>query len=631
MVVTILVVAICLSGYVNNLICAHYSLQSARAFLQFNSESIINSIGEMMMNRNNDGIHRLIAAMSRDSTVYGDIRLVSHPSGEVVVSRYDEARGKLDQEDKECTVCHGQVNVGEGTQGIVDQVSERSDGIRVLSVSVPILNAPGCRAAACHAHAEDPPILGFLHTDYSLQRIDAMTIDRRGQILVTVIISILLGTIAMWLMFTRQLGRPISALIAGTEQITVGRFDFRFDASRKDEIGVLEDSFNTMTERVQAHRGELRATLDYLGGIVENSADIIITVTADGFIETFNRGAEEALGYSRAEVIGDRVEKLFADPRERDTAIAELKNTGGVKNYETRFLAKDGQVRSVLLTLSYLRDKDGTPIGTFGISKDITQEKELLRELVHSQKFAALGQAATGIQHAIKNMLNALKGGIYLVRIGTTRDNEQQVEDGWAMVSEGVERISNLSRNMLNYAKEWKPELKEIDLNHLVADMCELNRQYAAKQGVALHVELPDRLPPVLCDPKLIHMAGTDILVNAIEACTWRDYGPDESPEVVVRNSLTDDGKAFEIEIRDNGCGIDEEMKKHLFVPFFSTKKTQGTGLGLALTARIIKVHDGTLTVDTELDQGAVFRIRIPMDGPRDNRESVDDPAGSRN
>ncbi|MHC4970321.1 MAG: PAS domain S-box protein, partial [Planctomycetota bacterium] len=136
-----------------------------------------------------------------------------------------------------------------------------------------------------------------------------------------------------------------------------------------------------MTARDQAHRDELRSAMEYLGGIIENSADMIITVTPDGFIETFNRGAEEALGYSRAEVIGRPIETLFADPRERDIAVARLADSDNVRNYETRFLAKDGQIRDVLLTLSRLRDREGNAIGTFGISKDVTQEKELLREL----------------------------------------------------------------------------------------------------------------------------------------------------------------------------------------------------------------------------------------------------------
>lgn len=628
-VAVILAVAIFLSGYLNDLVCAHYSMESARAFLRFNSESIIKGIGRLMMSRNNQGIEQLIAEVSRDSTVYGDVRLVSHHSGEVVASRFPGDAGRLELGDQACTVCHAQGDPDTANTGIADLVTELPEGGRVLSVMAPIPNEPGCRNAACHAHAASPSILGFLNADYSLHRMDAMVTERRAVILVTILASLVLGVIALRYMFGRLLERPISALVTGTERLAAGQLDFRFEQKRRDEIGVLEESFNTMTTRIRKHRDELRGAMEYLRGIVENSADIIITVTPDGFIESFNRGAELALGYSRAELIGRRIEVLFADPRERDVAIAQLKDRDNVKNYETRFLTKDGQVRNVLLTLSRLRDSKGNPIGTFGISKDITEEKRLLRELVRSQKFAAIGQAVTGIQHAIKNMLGSLKGGAYLVRSGMARNDPSLIKEGSGMLEEGIERISDLSRNMLNWAREWKPDLRRVDVGELVAELCEQNRRAAADEGVFLRCEAPDGSPTVWSDPKLIHMAVTDLLVNAIDACASKDYPAGESPEVVLSSSLAERGGTFVIEVRDNGCGMNEQIRRSVFTPFFSTKEGQGTGLGLALTARIIHAHGGKISVESEPEQGTVFRIRLPMDGPGEHREINDGQAGS--
>jgi len=293
---------------------------------------------------------------------------------------------------------------------------------------------------------------------------------------------------------------------------------------------------------------ELRQAIDYLEGMVENSPDIIITVTPEGFIQTFNRGAEEALGYDRVEAIGRHIETLYADPRERQKMAKLLKGQGNIKNYETTLLAKDGQVRNVLLTLSHLRDPEGNTMGTIGISKDITEEKRLLKELVQSQKAAAIGQAVTAIQHAIKNMLMSLKGGSYLVQVGMKKDNPQQIEEGRLMVEDGIERIRGLSYNMLNLAREWRPDLQSVDVSDLVVSICESNGQSASDLGVTLRHEVPDDMPPVVCDPKLIHMATTDLVVNAFDACKWKDYPSDATPEVVLKTSLTDDGDTFEIE-----------------------------------------------------------------------------------
>ena len=617
-VVVILAAAIGLSGYINSLICDYYSLESAQTFLRFNSESNIKVIGQLMMSRDNEGVKKLIGDISRESKVYGDIQLISHHSGEVVASRFDGDGCELGLEDRACAICHEKSDLGDADAVIVNEVTHLPHGGRSLSVMAPILNRPSCRSAACHAHTDGPPILGFLNSSYSLARVDSMIAKGRILIVTTVLASLLLGTVALWLMFNRLLERPISALISGTQRIAANQLDFRFEGNRNDEIGVLEKSFNTMTARIQAHQVELRSTMEYLSGMVENSADIIITVTPDGYIETFNRGAEQVLGYDRVEVIGRQIESLFVVPRERRMIAKRLKDSGDIRNYETRLLAKDGQVRHVLLTLSHLRDKEGNPIGSIGISKDITKEKKLQRELVQSQKFVAIGQAVTGIQHAIKNMLNALKGGAYIIRSGMSNDDRQLVTEGCVMVEEGIELISGLSHNMLNYVKEWKVELQRVDLNGLVAKICELNRQAAADQGVALRCELPDGLPAVLCDPKLIHMAATDILLNAVDACVWKDYSHDESPEVVVKNSMAADTDFYVIEVCDNGCGMNEEIKQNIFTPFFSTKKVRGTGLGLALTAKIINVHDGTITVESEPDRGTAFRIHIPVDGPKD-------------
>ena len=154
-------------------------------------------------------------------------------------------------------------------------------------------------------------------------------------------------------------------------------------------------------------------------------------------------------------------------------------------------------------------------------------------------------------------------------------------------------------------------------MNELVTSICESNRQTAADNGVTLSHEVTDNLPRVLCDPNLIHMATTDIVVNAIDACTWKDYPPDETPAVTLKTFLTGDGDTFVLEVSDNGCGMTDDIKRNIFAPFFSTKKTLGTGLGLAVTSRIIGSHEGKISVESQPDRGSTFRIHLPKDGPK--------------
>ncbi len=629
-VILILATAITFAGFLTDVVCAHYSLESARAVLRFNSDSMIKGIGKLMMTRNNKAIRELMTDMSRESSVFGDIQLVSHYTGEIVASRFGDEGGPLVPEDRPCAICHSLEDPSLPGMAIQDQLFKLPQGGRALCVIAPITNQESCRNAACHAHDKGPSILGFLNTDYSLRSVDAQVAERRVLIFGTVLVVILLCTGSFWILFRRIFEKPVRDLIAGTRRIAKRDLNFQFPEDRSDEIGLLQKSFNAMTSRLRAHQTELLDTMEYLEGIVENSADIIITVNPEGLIQTFNRGAEQVLGYKRDEVIGKRIETLFADPREREVAIARLRYTDNVTNYETQFLAKNGEPVDVLLTLSRLRDKEGNPLGTFGISKDVTRERWLFKQLIQSKKFAAIGQTVTGIQHSIKNMLNTLKGGVYMVRTGLKKEKREWVDDGLGMIDEGIDKITHLSRHMLDYAKDWKLELEQADLGNMLKEIHELNREGAADDGVTLLIKKEDHLPSVRCDPKLVHMAVMDLLTNAIEACNWRDYPDGESPQVALKAYTHRGGYLFVIEVSDNGCGMDENVQQNLFKPFFSTKKRMGTGLGLSMTSRIIHLHGGNITVESEPDKGSTFRIQLPFGGPDEDRQRIDgeDEAG---
>ena len=417
-------------------------------------------------------------------------------------------------------------------------------------------------------------------------------------------------------MFRRYLARPLRRVVAGIEALGDGDLDYRFPAVQDDEIGLVEDSFNEMADQIQAQQRELRRARDYMESMVENSADLIITVNTKGLIQTFNRGAEHALGYRRMEVIGQRIEKLFADPQERDVAIARLGEKDNVTNWETRFKTKDGQIRHVLLTISRLRNRRGELIGTLGISKDITVEKDLQRKLFEAEKAAAIGRAVTAIQHAVKNMLNTLRGGLYVVQVGQKKAQPERIAEGCEMIEEGLSRISDLSLNMLKYAREWKIEPELVDLADMIEKIVVGMQQTASERGVTIRPELDGSMGAVPCDPRLMHMGLMDIVSNALDACWLKEYGDDESPEIVIRLRTSADNQGAVIEIQDNGIGMTREVIENVFTPFFSTKKKWGTGLGLALTARIIDLHDGVIDVESEVDEGAVFRITLPLGGP---------------
>lgn len=624
--ITIILLVLVIWGYANNLVDEHYALTSARQLYRVNSTTILQSIKKMLMSRDNEGITEMIDGLTQNDPLYSEMRLVSH-AGEIAASPFDTRGETLSKDARSCQVCHRFDDPVQGLEiPIHDEIVEQPGGSRVVSVITPLRNEPTCSTAACHAHTDDPPVLGFLQTDYSLGRVDALTATRNFQTLIAALTGIVVCTICTWFMIGPLLERPISTLVAGMKTIAGGNLGFRIDVRRRDEFATVAESFNDMTSKLESSLSELRETKEYLEDIVENEADIIITVNPSGHIQTFNAGAEAMLGFKRSEVIGKRMKTLFANPKDRDVAIERLENsdTDTVANYETRFLTKNGEVRDVLLTLSRLRSPDGTPIGTVGISKDLTNEKKLQQRLIQSERYTAVGQSFTALQHSMKNMLFALKGGSYMVRTGIRKSDQEMLKDGWETVEEGISSMTELSKDMLKYMKDWEPEFRWVAVGEIIEKIDSVIAQTARDRGVEFSALVLPELPQVNCDANLIHSAIMDIVSNALEACLSKEYDEGESPRIDLSTTHFEATGKLAIEIRDNGPGMSHVVKNNMFTPFFSTKKNKGTGLGLAITSRIVSLHGGTIEVDSGPGRGAAFQILLPVAGPDRNKEYGD-------
>lgn len=626
--IAIILVVFVILAYVNNRVDGHYALASARDQCRFNSATIWQSIKKPLMARDNESIKEIIGSLVKDNPAYREMRLVSH-EGRIAGSAYDAGEERLPRESRSCQVCHRYDDPFDGAAvSHHDEIVELPDGTRAVSVITPILNEATCSTAACHAHADAPPVLGFLQADYSLHQVDVLTSTRNSQTVVAALIAILLGTLGTWFMVGRLLDRPLRSLITGMKRIAGGDLDFRMDVRRKDEFATAAESFNDMTSKFELLLCKLRETKDYLEGILESSADIIVTVNRAGFIQTFNTGAEKVLGYAREEVIDQPVAKLFADPLERDVVIARLKGSDHVANYETRFLAKSGEIRDIIFSLSRLRGPYEFHLGTFAIGKDVTNEKRLQRKLIQSERFTAIGQSFVGLQHALKNMLSLLKGGSYMVKTGIKKADQEMLADGWEIVEEGISSITELSKDMLRYVKRWEPEFEWVSVGKIIEKIDSAIAQAASAKGVGFSTSVPPELPDVYCDSNLIYSAIMDIVSNAMDACLSKEYPEGASPRIDLAATYDEGSGKLAIEIRDNGPGMPEEVKDNIFTPFFSTKKNKGTGLGLALTARVVSLHNGTIEVTSEPDRGAAFHMLLPVGGPDKCKENRDGEKG---
>jgi len=252
--------------------------------------------------------------------------------------------------------------------------------------------------------------------------------------------------------------------------------------------------------------------------------------------------------------------------------------------------------------------------------RDYTQNleklvKEQSAKLVETERAAAVGQTVAGLAHAIKNIAGGLRGGVFVVEKGMELGNDEYLRQGWDMVKTDVARIRAMALDLLNYAKERKPDYKLYDPNGVAREVLVLMGPRAKEYGVALEADLDEDLPDVWFDPEGMHRCLTNLVTNAIDACA--DITCAERDGRVVLKSFAPGNEQYRAgyEVADNGCGITEEMMPKLFQSFFSTKGTKGTGLGLMTTKKIIDEHGGDIAVQSDPGKGTQFVIRFaPMD-----------------
>ena len=251
------------------------------------------------------------------------------------------------------------------------------------------------------------------------------------------------------------------------------------------------------------------------------------------------------------------------------------------------------------------------------------EDTSYYKALVQAERLAAVGQTIASLSHHIKNILQGVRGGSYLIELGLgdhdasaksgERDDaaEQKAVDtirkGWAIVERNQERISTLVMDMLTFSKEREPEPRPANLNEVTSEVIELMTSRAQELSVELIWQPASDMPSLMFDPEAIHRAILNIVTNAIDACDESEQG-----RVTVATRYDDDAKVAQITIEDNGAGIAPDDLEAIFTVFVSRKGGRGTGLGLPVTRKIFEEHGGQVRVESTVGQGSRFTLELP-------------------
>jgi signal transduction histidine kinase len=241
------------------------------------------------------------------------------------------------------------------------------------------------------------------------------------------------------------------------------------------------------------------------------------------------------------------------------------------------------------------------------LNASAARQSKLQRELLENERLAAVGQTVAGLSHTLKNVLNGLRAGRFILDRALKTGDKEKFRKGLRVTRSSVRHVERLIYDMLHYAKQRDPKREPIDPNAVIHEVIDELKELARGWGVKLRAETDEGIGEIALDRTDIYRALVDLVTNAIEACTESESGD----LVILRSRAAPDEIVLSVE--DNGIGMTEEVLSKLYTRFFSTKATGGTGLGMLVVKRIVEEHKGTIEVDSAPGRGTVFDIHLPI------------------
>jgi len=370
-----------------------------------------------------------------------------------------------------------------------------------------------------------------------------------------------------------------------------------------------------ITERKEANEERLR-----LAAAIEQAAEAMAVIGLDRTIRYVNPAFERIYGYQAEEAVGQSTALFSAGPGEAaffDTAWPHLER-GLVSQGRMTIQKRDGSRREVELTVTPVRDDEGQIINYVALSRDMTHEVGLERQLRQAQKMEAIGTLAGGIAHDFNNILASLIGFAELAR-RSLPETAQQASQDLKEVLEAGNRAKDLVKQILTFSRQGEQEKRALRLGPVIKEALKLLRAslpttIEIKQDIAVQSDV------VLADATQVHQVLMNLCANA--AYAMREKGGHlevELREVDLEAAETapspelEPGPYLRLSVSDTGPGMDRAVVERIFEPYFTTKKPgEGTGMGLAVVHGIVKSQGGAITVESEPGQGATFKVWWP-------------------
>jgi len=362
---------------------------------------------------------------------------------------------------------------------------------------------------------------------------------------------------------------------------------------------------------------KLKEAYDFLDKIIQSSPNAIMATDMKGNIILWNQGAEEILGYHADELIGKKnIATIYPEGKLKNIMVmmrsSEYGGTGKLRSYPMVFLRRDREPVEGNFSAAILYDSDGNEIASVGLFVDLKERlkmehklRETQQQLFQAEKLASIGRLAAGVAHELNNPLGAITLYSHLVLEDLSKNNIARQNQEKVIFQ--ADRCKKIVEGLLDFARQNEPENKSLDVNQVLNETLSLIEAQGLFSDIQVTRELDPDLPLIMGDKSQLQQVFVNITINATEAM-------EAGGALTVVSALDDD--FVKISMTDTGCGLSSEDMDKIFEPFFTTKANQrGTGLGLAVSHGIINKHGGTISVQSKVNEGTTFTVRLPVQG----------------
>ncbi len=365
---------------------------------------------------------------------------------------------------------------------------------------------------------------------------------------------------------------------------------------------------NTQIKEVKQERDRLAKKLDlnqqHLNTILYKSDTAIAVINCDEKFVSWNHGAEKMFGYSESEIINQPSTFLMPNDekfiRELEYIISETKNNGSVQIVDTKRKTKSGKIIPVQLKVTQMQTAEGFNCGRTMIMQDVSQVKQLQQQVDQSEKLAVIGQLAAGVAHEIGNPLTSISA---LVQILQRKSQDANLTEQLITIKDNIDRISKIVRELVDFSRPSGEDKELLQVNDVVKTAVGIVKYDKRVKNVEFKTHFSKHIPTLFAVPDQLLQVYVNILINALDAINGEG-------KIEVTTYLDD--VYISTDIKDDGCGMTEEVKNKIFNPFYTTKQVgKGTGLGLSVSYGIIKKMHGKILVESKINNGSVFTVKL--------------------